>query len=294
MKKMLLFVVLLQFSLMGFAQIIADHTVVNKYENIPEHYIDEVKKMWLVVAGESHSQAYRSGLLKLESDHPAFAVSVVDEGTPEAYTAANLRVSRATWGDVDHSSGWIYSYGEEDWCASSYPYYPIDYLAVERTKAGLAYCNSNKLTVSAFGFSWCYDDGYELAHSYLAATKEYIDYCNDNNINTVVFFTTGPIGGHMAKSSKGAYDNSRRWQTIRDTVNNNPARVLLDHADILSYNSTGEQATETWNGHTYPVIHPENLGGRYTGHIGENGALKLAKATWWMLARMAGWDGDEK
>ena len=27
------------------------------------------------------------------------------------------------------------------------------------------------------------------------------------------------------------------------------------------------------------------------GHIGTNGALRLAKALWWMLARLAGWDG---
>jgi hypothetical protein len=26
-------------------------------------------------------------------------------------------------------------------------------------------------------------------------------------------------------------------------------------------------------------------------HIGTNGAIKLAKAMWWLLARMAGWDG---
>jgi hypothetical protein len=27
------------------------------------------------------------------------------------------------------------------------------------------------------------------------------------------------------------------------------------------------------------------------GHIGEVGAIRLAKAQWWMLARIAGWDG---
>ncbi len=27
------------------------------------------------------------------------------------------------------------------------------------------------------------------------------------------------------------------------------------------------------------------------GHISNAGALRLAKAMWWMLARMAGWDG---
>ncbi len=42
--------------------IIADHTVVDQYANIPQEYIDKVKKMWLDLPGESHSSGYRKGL----------------------------------------------------------------------------------------------------------------------------------------------------------------------------------------------------------------------------------------
>jgi len=35
------------------------------------------------------------------------------------------------------------------------------------------------------------------------------------------------------------------------------------------------------------------MGGAETGHIGTVGAIRLAKAMWWMLARIAGWDGGE-
>ncbi|MDZ7634151.1 MAG: fibronectin type III domain-containing protein [Bacteroidales bacterium] len=44
------------------SQIIADHTIVDRYDEIPQQYIDEVKKMWLVYAGESHARAIRVGL----------------------------------------------------------------------------------------------------------------------------------------------------------------------------------------------------------------------------------------
>ena len=40
-----------------YGQIIADHTVVDRYSDIPQQHLDEVKKMWLVIAGESHSYA---------------------------------------------------------------------------------------------------------------------------------------------------------------------------------------------------------------------------------------------
>lgn len=275
--------------------IVADHTVVDLYDDIPQQWIDSVKTMWLSYAGESHTQAVRDGLSALAQIDNKFAVNITESGTPEAQTSNHLRASRATWGDIDNATGWIYGYGEEDWCASGYgPSYALNESAVARTIAGISYCNSNSLTISAFGFGWCYDPGYNLTAIYIRATKEYIDYCSTNSIKTTVFFTTGPIDSdltQMAASSEEAYDNSRRWQTIRDTVALDETRVLFDYADILSHNDVGILQTQTWDGHTYPVIHADNLGGTATGHIGSVGALRLAKAMWWMLARIAGWDG---
>jgi hypothetical protein len=82
----------------GADQIIANHTIVDKYSDIPQIYIDEVKKRWLSYAGESHSEAIRTGLLALETAESKYAVSVVESGTPQPYTTANLRASRGTWG----------------------------------------------------------------------------------------------------------------------------------------------------------------------------------------------------
>jgi len=42
-------------SISSTSQIIADHAVVDKYDDIPQYYIDEVKKMWVSYAGESHA-----------------------------------------------------------------------------------------------------------------------------------------------------------------------------------------------------------------------------------------------
>jgi hypothetical protein len=39
------------------------------------------------------------------------------------------------------------------------------------------------------------------------------------------------------------------------------------------------------------VLHPDNSG-EVVGHISAAGALRLGKAIWWMLARIAGWDGN--
>jgi len=58
-------------------QIIADHTVVDRYDDIPQEYIDKVKRMWLSYAGESHSYAVRAGLNYLEAIDSKYQVIVI-------------------------------------------------------------------------------------------------------------------------------------------------------------------------------------------------------------------------
>jgi hypothetical protein len=283
MKKFILFLIFVQISIVDFGQIIADHTVVAQYDKIPQQYIDAVKKMWLSYAGESHSMGIRNGLLALEAAYPAYAVSVVEGGTPEAYTTTNLRASRATWGDVDYSTGWIYSYGEEDWYTSS--------TAMSRTKASITYCNTHSLTLAAFGFGWCWDPAETDMTNYLNATQQYIDYCTTNGYSTKVFFTTGPVDDVNASGQTG-YLKSLAYETIRNYAKANSSRILFDYADILCYDDNGATNTATWDGHTYPIITTTNLTPTVADfHISNAGALRLAKAIWWMLARMAGWDG---
>jgi hypothetical protein len=273
-------------------QIIADHTIVDRYDDIPQKYIDEVKKMWVTYPGESHSEDVRSGMIAFTSANPSFAMNSVLSGTPEANTSSHLRYSRATWGDIDNATGWIYNYGEEDWfdyVDGSYHYAPA---AVARTKAGITYCNSNGLTLNATGFGWCWDynDGIN-ADFYLTATQSYIDFCVAQGYSTKVFFSTGPTGDRGILTPAMNYVISQRSDQIRTYVAADPTRILFDFADILAYNDAGVLTTESYDGHTYPSYNADNDGGVGLNHIGTAGGIRLAKAMWWMLARMAGWDG---
>jgi hypothetical protein len=261
-------------------QIIANHTIVNKFDDIPQQYIDSVKKMWLVVGGESHSAGYRSGLNSLESAYPTYAVSVVESGTPEAYTTSNLRASCGTWGDLSHQTGWTYSYGEEDWFTST--------TAIDRTKAGITYCTTNNITIGAIGFGWCWDPAIVDFSSYINATRSYINYCDSAGYATKVFFTTGTVDSYTGETG---YNKHLGYESIRDSVNTHPTWILFDYADILCWDDDGTPNTTTWNGHVYPIITTTNLGSANIGHIGSAGVIRLAKAMWWMLARMKGWDG---
>jgi hypothetical protein len=79
-------------------QIIADHTVVSKYDTIPQCWIDQVKKMWLDYPGESHSKGNMIGLSVLDGQDSRFAVDVTTSGRPEAYTNQHVRASRTRGG----------------------------------------------------------------------------------------------------------------------------------------------------------------------------------------------------
>lgn len=277
-------------------QIIADHTVVEKFNDIPQYYIDQVKKMLLSVPGQSHSEGYFTGLLLLQRSIPRFAVNVKWSGTPEGYTNSHLRATGAMWGDLDHQTGWQFGIDTWDWAGGE----PFDYTfspaQAARVTTGLSYAHNNGFTISAIGYGYCYNEGYVT--SYITATQNFIDYCTEYNLPTKVFFTTGPADSHLSQADEESYNSYLRWKTIREHVALDPTRILFDYNDILSYNDSGVQQTKTWNGHIFPVIHPDNMLGDTdvwpAGHIGGNGCLRLGKAMWWMLARIAGWDGQSK
>jgi len=286
LKRFLICLILIFTSLVQYGQIIADHTVVDKFDDIPLYYMNEVKKMWFVPAGESHSLGCVNGLVDLESLYPAFDVGYSYQGTPESYTTSHLRIARVTWGDVDHSTGWIWGdYGEEDWFETT--------ASVTQTKAGIKYCHDHGLEMSAFGFFWCWDPTFIDAAPYLAATQAYIDYCAANGYGTKIYFETGPVD-QVNSSGETGYNKYLEYEAIRNYVKSNPTRILFDFADILSYDDNGSGPnTATWNGHTYPIITTTNNNPPDVGHISYAGQLRIAKAVWWMLARMAGWDGEK-
>jgi len=282
MRKVL-FIFLTYISLQGYGQIIADHTVVDKFDDIPQYYIDQVKKMWLVIAGESHSRGYFHGLELLEALNSTYQVNWTQSGTPQANTTSHLRTSRGTWGDVDTPTGWVYLYGEEDWWTTPE--------AKAQTKTGITYCHDNNLEISVFGFGHCYDDGVNYS-DYINATQEYIDYCQTKGYNTKIIFTTVPVDDISGMDQVGRANGAK---LIRDYIALDPTRILFDYSDILCYNNDGSgPRLVTTYGYTIPVATINNMipEAALHYHISEVGALRLGKALWWMLARIAGWDGS--
>ena len=137
--------------------------------------------------------------------------------------------------------------------------------------------------------------------TYLDATQQYVDHCQANGYPTRVFFSTGPVDGG-GNTGESGYQRHLKHEHIRSYVLASTDLILFDYADILCWGDDGLEQTTSWSDYggtlrTFQVIHPDSLKDlegnpdSSVGHIGANGALRLARALWWMLARLAGWDG---
>lgn len=321
MKTRILIMVLTLIMANAFSQIIADHKVISRFEDIPLNYITEVKKMMVAFPGQSHSEAYRTGLELLENIYPEFDCNV---GIGEDYTESYLRVENHGWIDEDLWWTWFaYPEGSRPSYASNY--FKNTILSYNNaghpfTAIGFGWCNDltapdniSQSTDPVYGvhwygrsfggpdgsLSWGLNPGDELItgnsvslETYFGAMQDYISFCSTSGIPTRIVFTTGPVDIYSADfAGEAGYQGHLKHEAIRDFVKVNPGMILFDYADILCYDDNGSQTTQTWNGHTYPLITETNMGDESIGHIGAAGAIRLAKAQWWLLARIAGWDG---
>jgi hypothetical protein len=311
--------------------VIADHTYVALYDTIPQLWIDEVKKMLVNIAGESHSRAFLNGAYILGDQDARFPCDPVKydatapNDIPSTYRTDALRLSN---GMKDGS--YFENCGETDYYTNA--------TGIALTKSHLAWCNSNSRTIKAFGFGWCWDmtwhngvtetkdsvygcgwagasvggaegdlawglDAADTAitansicmDTYLAATEDYISYCASEGIPTTVMLTTGPLDGYLGESG---YQRHVKHEYIRDYAAAHPTVHLFDCADIIAWSNAGAERIETWSGHNYQMLHTANDAdiGSYDDatlygddHIGQVGAVRLAKALWVFLARLAGW-----
>ena len=286
--------------------IIADHNVVDLYDTIPVEYLNEVKKMLLGIYGESHGDAYRIGQDELELLNSLYTVQTSTSILPVGDNTS-LRVSELNGGEEDF-------YTTQGVIGNA-----ITFLQTQRDSGN---------PISAFGFGWCWDmtwhnspggtidpvfnvrwagssvggsdgdvrwglDGGDTAltgnsvnmDTYLSAVEQY----NTAVPETVTFFTTGPVDGNC--NTENGYQRYVKHGYMRDYVTANN-KVLFDYADILTHDADGSQTTGIWNGNSMACITPTNLGSADVGHIDTVGAVRLAKAMWWMLARISGWDGS--
>ena len=244
-----------------------DHTCTD-LPSIPADWIDSVKTMSMHYAHTSHGGQLTTGLDLIENDNSTYDAEVGSSYLPDVPGALCI---------FDGQEGDTYITPDMFWETAD---------GMDMTRSVL----TNNPAITVCMWCWCCQLDYygqEQVQAYLDSMavleSEYPSV-------TFVYMT-----GNAQNTGGEGYNRYQRNRQIRQYCESND-KILYDFADLDSwwYNSSSsqwEQNTYSYSGSSVPLEHGQ-FNGDQAGHTTYESCRQKGRALWWMLARIAGWDGS--
>ncbi len=248
--------------------IIADHTTINKFDSIPNSWIEKAKETFRISYGHtSHGSQIISGMNILKEKSSLYSFN-----TDGGINILSLH-DRTPSGDLGNPDRTTWE---------------------SRTKDMLENSNNNRNLVM---WSWC-----GQADTSESNMQIYLDLMNQLELDypdiTFIYMT-----GHLTGTGENGNLNQRNNQ-IRDFCKTNN-KILFDFADIESYNPDGSYFLDknandacSYNGGNWAdewcAANPSSdmCSTCSCAHSKPLNCNMKARAFWWMMARLAGWSGE--
>jgi hypothetical protein len=277
---------------------VIDRHSIDLFEQIPENYLTAAREMDMVFSDRSVGQNINEALDCLTASSwgsaPASCRRDYDtNGSVKTFTQAdrdNGIVPDRILFDPDpakyNRSNWVFEYKTGTWSELTQ-----DFIQV------LAPAHVGSKDVLSYQFSYLnVDAGSDIANpnsGFFADNVGQYDihdleaYIAQHPDKVFIFWTTS-LARTIGTQAATDFNNQMRQYA---QANN---KILLDMADITSHTDQGTPCYDNQNdGQDFPAICPDYTTEANGGHLGSvsGGKIRMAKAFWVLMARVAGWDG---
>lgn len=166
--------------------------------------------------------------------------------------------------------------------------------AITKTNQWVSVFNAQKQNYQVLGMKYCYVDSYNLDFNYYKTAMEQLESANPQK---KLIWATSVLYARSQLEVPGFVINFPNANNIKSfnqqlrayaKANN---KILYDLADIESHDPNGNACVSSTGHEMLCDAYSTGYGGGGGGHPNVDGSIRMAKGFWWLMARIAGWDG---